>query len=489
MKSLHVTRTPQMHRNIQSSTSRQGAFEFNQPDYNELYLTESKEVSEFRGQSDLDLAWSNSCSKLAQYLTKTGASVDAYIKWGSISANEVKSDVSSFLLKRSSDAPASITEQEKRSRRATVGDLVADIPMVKEMLSPSISSNLSLEGNDIYFSVGGTMESVRGILSLAAESGKSDMQGSNKLNQNLPECREFDTNHRLWNISEATESQHIDDDSSAGEIQLYESLSLNMCSSIRSVASTESNPRASSLLLTTHTAPQVTVLFIDIKGFTAQCAATPAAQVGEWVARFYERVDLVAGQHGVSKVEVRGDCCICVAGLEGGVPSRALAAAADRRADQATRTLAFAAALHANLASLPAGAGAAPTTTRMGAATGEAAFLLGDGAAGREAAAAFASVQGDAANLAARMEALGAPGTVRVHKSTSDRWAAEAGRRAPPQTACVECKGRGLQRAAVFDCESRAFRPEAGGDGRAGPAGPAGAPFQARLRKSASGPV
>ncbi len=206
-----------------------------------------------------------------------------------------------------------------------------------------------------------------------------------------------------------------------------------------------------------------------------------AARVGEWVADFYERVDDVAAAHGVTKVEVRGDCCICVAGLEGAVPSIAFAAAAgeDGRGTQATRMLAFAAALHADLATLPAGSAAA-TATRMGVATGEASFLVGDGAAGR----AFACVMGDAAELAAGMEAAAAPGAACVHRSTAERWAAEAAGRRPAPLACVGCTGRGRARAAVFDGAAAAFRRPA-----APAPPPRGPPPAARLRMISSGPI
>jgi class 3 adenylate cyclase len=234
-------------------------------------------------------------------------------------------------------------------------------------------------------------------------------------------------------------------------------------SNMNSVSSTpRSASRSLSIRITTHIAPQVTVLCIDIKGFTATCAAMPASSVGEWVSSFYERVDRVAASHGISKVEVRGDCCICVSGVEGSVPSPAMAAAAaDRIADQATRMLAFAAALHADLAALPLGSSGAPTTTavRMGMATGEAAFLVGCPVSPD--AAPFASTQGDVVALAMRMEALATPGAVHVHRSTALKWAAEA-RSPPPPTAAVECEGRGPQRAAVYDCAARAFRPDGG---------------------------
>ena len=215
--------------------------------------------------------------------------------------------------------------------------------------------------------------------------------------------------------------------------------------------------RANAFRLSTHHA-RVTVLFLDIKDFTARCAALPAAAVGEWVAAFYSRVDAAAAAHGVRKVEVRGDCCVCVAGAEAAVPwpaAPAVAAAVeDRRADQATRMLAFAAELHRALADLHSHRGGA-TAVRMGVATGPATFLISEpGGAG----AAFVSVQGDAAALAARMEALSAPGVVHVHRSTADQWAKEQ-RRPPPPTTVVECGGRGPQRVAVYDCAGRAFRP------------------------------
>ena len=229
---------------------------------------------------------------------------------------------------------------------------------------------------------------------------------------------------------------------------------------LQSISSTpRSVPRSLSLRINTHRVSQVTVLSIDIKGFTAACARMPASSVGEWVSAFYERVELAAASHGVSKVEVRGDCCICVSGIEGAVPSPGLAdAAADRGADQATRMLAFASALHADLATLPVGAAGLPSATaaRIGIATGEAALLVGCPLAPD--AAPFASVQGDVVALAARMEALSSPGAAHVHQSTALKWATE-GRRPPPPTVSVECEGRGPQRAAVYDCAARRFRP------------------------------
>ena len=139
--------------------------------------------------------------------------------------------------------------------------------------------------------------------------------------------------------------------------------------------------RRASILPRVHVMPEVTVLVLDIKNFTAQCSSMSADKVGEWIVAFYGRVDAVAAAHGVRKVEVRGDCCICVAGVEGGLPiaprgaAAARAVARDRRGDQVTRMLAFAAAIHADLATL-----STATAARMGVATGAASFLVGGGA-------------------------------------------------------------------------------------------------------------
>ena len=232
----------------------------------------------------------------------------------------------------------------------------------------------------------------------------------------------------------------------------------------------------------------VTVLCIDIKDFTAGCAAMDARRVGEWVAEFYERVDIAAAAHGVSKVEMRGDCCICVAGVEGAVLSPLFAdAAADPAHDHTTRMLSFAAALHADLASLTyivdgEGGAVKSTAARMGVATGEASFLVNDDGAGG-----FVSVLGEAMALATRMESLAESGAVLLHSSAAERWAAEGAGREPPATVCVDVKGRGVQRAAIFDCAAAAFRPAPA------PATPAAAPSaDARprcLRQCSPGPA
>ena len=176
-------------------------------------------------------------------------------------------------------------------------------------------------------------------------------------------------------------------------------------------------------------------------------------------------MDHAAAPHGVRKVEVRGDCCICVADDDAG--------AAVGGAGLVTRALAFAADLHADLAAAAAAPGGRRAiAARGGVASGPGALLVAAAAEGRGAGGpggdaarggerggewCFRCVQGDTVNVAARMEALGCPGAAVVHKSAADRWAAESGR-AAPRTVCVECKGRGVQRAAVYDLGRREWQ-------------------------------
>jgi ankyrin repeat protein/class 3 adenylate cyclase len=217
----------------------------------------------------------------------------------------------------------------------------------------------------------------------------------------------------------------------------------------------------------TRTAARATVVCIDIKGFTERCAAMSAGAAAAWVADFYARVDRAAAACGVRKADVRGDCCICVAGDDEGYDGGDAGAPpppAPHLSSQATRALAFATAVHAELAGASAGAGAhgagerQPITARMGVATGRVAFLGGDTAAG------FSGVQGEAVSAAARMEGLSRPGVAVVHESAAEQWAAETGRRPPRAACCRAGKGgaAGLERAAAFDCARGEFVGAAG---------------------------
>ena len=96
-------------------------------------------VYEFSGRSNQGIAWSNNCSQLAQYLTKKAASIDASIKWGK-SCGEFEHEYPrhAHSSKRQHSQCSDQNQSKKRQRRATVGDLEADLQAGKELLAASI---------------------------------------------------------------------------------------------------------------------------------------------------------------------------------------------------------------------------------------------------------------------------------------------------------------------------------------------------------------
>jgi class 3 adenylate cyclase len=445
--------------------------------YDAVQYNEAGDQSSVVPESNFSLALSNIGSELAHYLTKKGSGVDTLIKWGEIlcpHANDTSSHMNPFQKRSLPPCSDSVGEAcGKRHCRAAVPELTAEIDLVQQLLSASIPSHRREWGANLHMSCEGS------------STYTFESSTTRDLTHNDGDLYQLDDPYSGRSFTD------IELGNSAARPRTIPGTPCTECSYLSEASTPISlsslcswSPRT--MRLSTHIVSQATVLFIDIKGFTSACAAMPASRVGEWVADFNERVDAAAAAHGVAKVEARGDCCVCVTGAAGAVPSRAFpAAAADPRADQATRMLAFAAALHEDLRTLSA-AGAA-TATRMGVASGEVTFFVSaaaDAAAGPAAAAAcFASAQGDAVALAARMEALAGPGAVRVHRSAAHRWAAET-RSPPPPSGLVDGgAGRGPQRAAVFDCTARAFRPAAPAPARA-----ASADRAAGLRRSASAP-
>jgi class 3 adenylate cyclase len=416
-----------------------------------------------------DITCMSPSSGLAEYLTRKGASLDSSIRWNSPVFDE------KVAKKRKQDFDGCLAG--KRSKMSDDFDAALDFSCISTIDVPSSHSHIFGSPAPVEH------QDVQNIWSfLGTNTSVTD------------HAFDYDDSAtQRWMAAEVEEMQHISDNrqSHTKDIVVPEEYMKSVSENLSSITST-----APSMKLRTFTIPTATVLCIDIKGFTVGCAAMDAGRVGEWVAEFYERVDIAAAAHGVSKVEVRGDCCICVAGVEGVVPSPLFVdAAADPAHDQTTRMLDFAAALHADLASLTyvvdaAGAGqgrAMATATRMGVATGEIAVLISDADGG---AGGFVSLLGETMSVAARMESLAESGAALLHESAAERWAAEGAGRAPPPTVRVEVEGLGPQRAAVFDCAAGAFR-------RAAPAAAEGAPppsprhrpaDSGRRRRAASAP-
>jgi len=186
----------------------------------------------------------------------------------------------------------------------------------------------------------------------------------------------------------------------------------------------------------------ITVLLVDIKNFTSSCSSLSAREVCAWISTFYALVDQAALPLGVRKAEIRGDCCICVAGDLSVAPCKRLLSPASKD-DQVTRMLRFAEILQPSLL------GAKPSiSVRMGIAYGEAAFLIDDY---------FISVQGKVVNTAARMETHAPQGTVMVHQSALHKWADEMSTHTLPRCNLLDCKGMPPQAAAIFDCMKGTF--------------------------------
>ena len=188
-----------------------------------------------------------------------------------------------------------------------------------------------------------------------------------------------------------------------------------------------------------------TVLYMDIVGFTHQCAARPLDEISGWMTRVHSAIDELLARHAVHKVETRGDCVVCVSGTSlaqdgGGAPR-------DLCGDQATRMLAFGRDLGRALAAIEG------TAARIGVATGPVA--LAHIAHGGDALP-VKYVYGDAVSAACRMEQTGRAGAVQLAESAVRAYAAERGVAVPPMRG-REMEGKG---SALYDCSSGVFVSE-----------------------------
>ena len=133
--------------------------------------------------------------------------------------------------------------------------------------------------------------------------------------------------------------------------------------------------------------------------------------MGSWISTFYAVVDKAAVGHNIRKVETRGDCCICLADSN---PADGYT--------QVDKALQFASTLNDSIKvveELPEWGGQS-AMVRIGMATGDCAMLIDNGLLrwnGDEIQesctdSSFRCVHGNVVNIAARMEAVSAPGKV-----------------------------------------------------------------------------
>jgi class 3 adenylate cyclase len=167
---------------------------------------------------------------------------------------------------------------------------------------------------------------------------------------------------------------------------------------------------------------QVSVIFIDAVGSTAQAARSSPEGFADALDELFRRFDRVADRHGLEKIKTIGDAYMAVAGAPVPMVDHAQAAVA-AALDMLTE---------AKEVRWPSGD---PVAVRCGVATGPAvAGVIGD----RK----FAyDLWGDTVNLASRLQELGEPGQVLVSESTVAQ-VAEAFEFEPSRLMEVRGKGR-----------------------------------------------
>jgi class 3 adenylate cyclase len=167
--------------------------------------------------------------------------------------------------------------------------------------------------------------------------------------------------------------------------------------------------------------PDVTVLFADIVDFTKLSARVPAADVVAMLNDVFSRFDRLAEKHGLEKIKTIGDAYMVVGGLPTPRPDHAEAVAdmaLDMRAALAGHTRDT-----GSLLSVRIGINSGPVVAGV---IGTKKFIY--------------DLWGDTVNIASRMEALGASGSIQVTAATyarlRDRYIFE-------RRGTVQVKGRG----------------------------------------------
>jgi len=71
-----------------------------------------------------------------------------------------------------------------------------------------------------------------------------------------------------------------------------------------------------SLLPPADTYDNITILFLDIVDFSNICEKTSNRRLNKWMIDFHDIINKYISLYQITKIEVRGDCYICLAGLE-----------------------------------------------------------------------------------------------------------------------------------------------------------------------------
>ncbi len=182
---------------------------------------------------------------------------------------------------------------------------------------------------------------------------------------------------------------------------------------------------------------EVTVLFVDIAGFTPLTARVPPGEMVRWLNEVFAAFDRLAERHGLEKIRTIGDSYMVV----GGVPLP--------RPDHAEAVAELALDLLAVVAGIATPLGE-PLRVRVGVNTGPAiAAVMGVRKF-------IYDVYGDAVNTASRMESHGVPGTIHVAAATYERL---RDRYVFEERGTIEVKGKGAMTTYLLKGRKSASRP------------------------------
>lgn len=166
----------------------------------------------------------------------------------------------------------------------------------------------------------------------------------------------------------------------------------------------------------------VTILFVDIVGFTELASEADPADVVRAVGELFTEFDTLTARHGAEKIKTIGDAYMAVAGLP------------EPRPDHAAAMLGLAQAMVASVARYPDFLGK-PLALRVGLHCGP----VVAGVIGRQRL--IYDLWGDTVNVASRMESTGLPGRIQVTQQMRDRL---IDRYQFERREAVSVKGKGL---------------------------------------------
>jgi len=186
-----------------------------------------------------------------------------------------------------------------------------------------------------------------------------------------------------------------------------------------------------------HSHSGVTVMFLDIVGFTTMSHMVDPYAVMQYLNAFFNKLDAMCDEYNVYKVETAGDCYIVAGGLMAAGPEGSSFDPAPDASAGAEKVWRFSVAAASTSHDIPMPHNGKPTQVRIGIHTG----LTMCGLIGSKLP--KFSLFGDAMNTGSRMESTCPTGGIQVSADTYDLLPAEARAYFRP-TGGIEVKGVGM---------------------------------------------